>query len=89
MTNASKRSALSWNHACRLEEQLQGEVADLLRRAEQADTETMPDGMDVPAELARHETRLAAIAAAKTTLEARGGAGCGRAGRVPAETGRA
>lgn len=71
LANASKHRALSWEHACRLEQQLQGEVADLLRLAEQADAETVPDGMDIPAELARRETRLTAIAAAKATLEAR------------------
>ena len=71
LANASRHSALSWEHACRLEQQLQGEVADLLRLAEQADAETVPDGMDIPAELARRETRLTTIAAAKATLEAR------------------
>jgi transposase len=71
LANASKHSALSWEHACRIEQQLQGEVAELLRLAEQADAESVPDGMDIPEELARRETRLAAIAAAKTTLEAR------------------
>ena len=71
LANASKHSALSWEHACRLEQQLEREVTDLLRLAEQADAETVPDGMDIPAELARRETRLTAIAAAKATLEAR------------------
>jgi transposase len=71
LANASKHSALSWEHACRVEQQLQSEVADLLRLAEQADAETGPDGMDIPAELARRETRLTAIAAAKATLETR------------------
>jgi len=71
LANASKHSALSWEHACRLEQQVQTEVADLRRLAEQADAETGPDGMDIPAELARRETRLTATAAAKATLEAR------------------
>jgi transposase len=74
LANASKHSALSWEHACRLERQLQDEVAELWRRAEQADAEAVPDGMDIPAELVRREARLAAIAAAKATLEARAAA---------------
>jgi transposase len=71
LANASKHSALSWEHACKIEQQLQSEVAELLRLADQADAETGPDGMDIPAELARREARLTAIAAAKATLEAR------------------
>ena len=71
LANASKHSALSWEHACKIEQQLQSEVTELLRLADQADAETVPDGMDIPAELARREARLTAIAAAKATLEAR------------------
>ena len=35
--NASRHSALSWEHACKLEGQLRAEVADLLARAEAED----------------------------------------------------
>lgn len=69
--NASKHSALSWEHASKLEEQLRAEVAELLRLAAAADQAEVPDGMSVPEELARREARLAAIAAAKATMEAR------------------
>jgi hypothetical protein len=68
--NASKHSALSWGHATDLEEQLKAEVARLMTMAEAADAEE-PEGMDIPAELARREDRLAAIAAAKAKIEAR------------------
>jgi hypothetical protein len=68
--NASKHSALSWGHATELEEQLKAEVARLMAMAEAADME-VPEGMDIPAELARREDRLAAIAAAKAKIEAR------------------
>ena len=68
--NASKHSALSWGHATELEEQLKAEVARLMAMAEAADAE-VPEGMDIPAELARREDRLAAIAAAKAKIEAR------------------
>jgi len=69
--NASRHSALSYEHACKIEAQLQAEVADLMARAEAADQADVPDGMSIPEELARREQRLAAIARAKATIEAR------------------
>ena len=36
-----------------------------------ADRESLPDGMDVPAEIARREARLKALAEAKAKIEAR------------------
>jgi transposase len=68
--NASKHSALSWGRAVELEQQLKEEVARLMVLAEAADTEA-PEGMDIPAELARREERLKAIGEAKAKLEAR------------------
>jgi transposase len=68
--NASKHSALSWGHALELEQQLKKEVAQLMAMAEAADIE-VPEGMDIPAELARREERLKAIGEAKAKLEAR------------------
>ena len=69
--NASRHSALSYEHAGKIEAQLQAEVADLLGKAEAADRADVPDGMSIPAELTRREQRLAAIARAKATIEAR------------------
>jgi transposase len=69
--NASRHSALSYEHAGKIEAQLKAEVADLLAKAEAADQADVPDGMSIPEELARRETRLAAIARAKATIEAR------------------
>src|ERR1700732_4911409 len=69
--NASRHSALSYEHAGKIEAQLQAEVADLMAKAEAADQADVPDGMSVPEELARREQRLAAIARAKATIEAR------------------
>ena len=63
--NASRHSALSYEHATKIEAQLKAEVADLLDRAERADQSDVPDGMQIPEELARREKRLAAIARAK------------------------
>jgi len=69
--NASKHKALSWAHANKLEEQLNTEVEELLRKAEDADNTPLPEEMDVPAELARREQRLSTIAQAKEKIQAR------------------
>src|SRR6202521_2179074 len=69
--NASRHSALSYEHAGKIEAQLKAEVADLMAKAEVADQADVPDGMSIPVELARREQRLAAIARAKATIEAR------------------
>ncbi len=67
--NASRHSALSYEHAGKIEAQLQAEVAELMAKAEAADQADVPDGMSIPEELARREARLAAIARAKSTIE--------------------
>jgi len=69
--NASRHSALSYGHAEKIEAQLKGEVQQMLELAEAADQGSVPDGVDLPAEIARREDRLAAIAAAKAKIEAR------------------
>ena len=69
--NANRHRALSYARASQIEAQLQAEVADLMAKAEAADQADVPDGMSIPEELARREQRLAAIARAKATLEAR------------------
>jgi transposase len=69
--NASRHSALSYEHAGKIQAQLQLEVADLLAKAEAADNADAADGMSVPEELARREIRLAEIARARATIEAR------------------
>jgi len=69
--NASKHHAMSWDHANKLEEQLKAEVDELVRLAEQADSEEIPEGMDVPEELRRRQDRLTAIAQAKVKIEER------------------
>jgi len=69
--NASKHSALSYEHAGKIEVQLKAEVAELLAKAEAADRSAVPDGLSIPDELARREERLQRIAAARATIEAR------------------
>ena len=69
--NASRHSALSYGHAEKIEAQLKAEVQEMLKRAEAADQRSVPEGVDLPAEIRRREERLAAIAAAKAKIEAR------------------
>jgi transposase len=69
--NASKHHALSWEHACKLEKQLKGEIEELLRKAQRADKDDLAEGMKIPEELSRRESRLEAIAAAKAEIERR------------------
>ena len=81
--NASRHSALSYEHASKLEAQLKAEVEELMALAEAADQADVPDGMSVPEELARREERLARIAAAKAEDRGAGqGALRARAGRA-------
>jgi len=69
--NASRHSALSYEHAGKIEEQLKAEVAELLAKAEAADQSEVPDGMSIPEELERRETRLKKLAEARAKIEAR------------------
>ena len=61
--NASRHSALSYEHAGKIEAQLK--VAELLAKAD------LPDGLSIPDELARREERLAKLAEARAKIEAR------------------
>src|SRR5580658_5650878 len=69
--NASRHSALSYEHAGKIEAQLKAEVAELLARAEAADQAEAIDGMSIPDELARREQRLVKLAEARAKIEAR------------------
>jgi transposase len=69
--NASRHSALSYEHAGKIEAQLKAEVVELLAKAEAADQTDVPDGMSIPEELARREDRLEKLAAARAKIEAR------------------
>ncbi|MGK2953348.1 MAG: IS1182 family transposase [Thiobacillus sp.] len=69
--SASKHRALSWEHANKIEAQLRQEVQLLLKLAEDSDSRPVNDGLDVPAEIARREQRLAALAQAKAKIKER------------------
>lgn len=73
--NASKRKAMSYGRMKQAEEALQKEVRQILQRAEAADRDederfgSDKRGDELPAELARRETRLKKIQEAKAALE--------------------
>ena len=69
--NASKHSALSYGHIKQLEAQLQAEVKKLLALAEAADNEKLPEGLNLPDEIAHREDRLNAIGQARAKIEER------------------
>src|ERR1700723_3406510 len=69
--NASRHSALSYEHASKIEAQLRAEVAELMAKAEAADQADVPDGMSIPEELERRKVRVEKLAAARATIEAR------------------
>lgn len=69
--NASRHSALSYEHAGKIEAQLKAEVAALMAKAEAADQADSPDGMSIPDELARREDRRRLLAEARATIAAR------------------
>src|SRR3954469_10477391 len=69
--NASRHSALSYEHATKIEAQLKAEVAELLAKAEAADRAGIPDGLSIPEELARREERLRKLAEARAKINAR------------------
>lgn len=69
--NASKHKALSRGHIEKLEAHLREEVQALLAQAEATDRDERPDGLDLPAELARREERLKVLADAKAEIDAR------------------
>jgi transposase len=87
--NASKHKAMSYRRMQEKEAALEREVADLLRQAEAADREDDQRygvdrrGDELPAELARRETRLAKIREAKAALEAEARAQAEREGNDP------
>src|ERR1035437_9550235 len=74
--NASKHKAMSYERMCAKELELEAEVGRLLEQAQQVDAAEDAEygkgrrGDELPAELARRETRLRKIREAKAALEA-------------------
>src|SRR5208283_3702570 len=71
LANASKHSAVSYEHAGKTIEQLDLEVKELLVKAEQADSTPLQDGLSIPEEITRRQERKAALQKARAEIEAR------------------
>src|SRR6185295_5822922 len=70
--NASRHKAMSYSHMLEAEAELKAQIEALLKRAQQADeAEKNEPELDVPAQIARREARLAAIGQARQRLERR------------------
>jgi transposase len=70
--NASRHKAMSYGHMLKAEAELKAQIDALLKRAQQADeAEKNEPELDIPAEIARRQDRLDAIAAARSRLEQR------------------
>jgi transposase len=70
--NASRHKAMSYGHMLKAEAELKAQVAALLQRAKAADeAEKNEPDVDIPAEIARRQDRLNAIAQARARLEQR------------------
>lgn len=68
---ASKHSAVSCGHAMEQMKLLEEEIAQLLAKAEDADSTPLADGLSVPSEIKRRSERIAKIKEALTVIEAR------------------
>lgn len=70
--NASRHKAMSYGHMLKAEAELKAQIEALLNKARAADeAEKNEPELDIPAEIARRQDRLEAIAAARTRLEQR------------------
>ncbi len=71
LANASKHSAVSYERAGQMIQQLELEVAQLIAKAEQADGTPLQEGLSIPEEITRRQERKAALEQARAEIEAR------------------
>jgi transposase len=71
LANASKHSAVSHAHAQSTLREIDAEIAQLLAKAEQADSTPLQDGLTIEGEVARRQERKARLLQAKAEMEAR------------------
>jgi transposase len=75
LANASKHAAVSYAYAGEKIEQLNQEIAQLVAKAEQADSTPLQDGLSIPAEIHRRSERIKKLAQARAEIEARAALG--------------
>jgi transposase len=71
LANASKHSAVSHGHAVEKLKEAREQIAELLAKAEDADSTPLEDGLSIPEEIQRREKRMAKILEAKQQMEQR------------------
>ena len=87
--NASRHKAMSYGRMQSAELELKAQIAALVQKATNADeAEKNEPDLDIPAEIARRQERLAAIAAAKARLEERLRQADSQRGRTPEDARR-
>jgi transposase len=71
LANASKHSAVSHGHAVEQMKLAGEQIAELLAKAEDADSTPLQDGLSVPEEIKRREARVARLKQAREVMEER------------------
>lgn len=71
LANASKHSAMSYDHVEKQMKLAEEQIEELLAKAEDADSTPLQDGLSVPEEIKRREDRLAKLKEAKKVMEER------------------
>lgn len=71
LANASKHAAVSYARAGQQMQELELEVEELLKKAEQADSTPLEDGLSIPEEVQRRVERKARLAQARAEMEVR------------------
>ena len=71
LANASKHSAVSYGHAVKQMQLANEQIAELLQKAEAADSTPLQDGLTIPDEIKRRQDRIAKLQQAKQAMEAR------------------
>ena len=71
LANASKHSAMSHDHVEKQMVLAEEQIAELLAKAEDADSTPLADGLSIPGEITRREDRIAKLGEAKKAIEAR------------------
>jgi transposase len=71
LANASKHAAVSYERAGEQIEFLEGEIAALMAKADEADNKPLEDGLRIPKEIARREDRIERLKVARAAMEAR------------------
>jgi hypothetical protein len=69
--NASKHSAVSYERAGEMVEELEREVKQLIAKAEEADSKPLQEGLSIPEEITRREERKAQLQKARAVIEER------------------